>query len=602
PLCSGTDVVLVTLNNTPPNADAGADKVLTCTTTSIALSGSSSTAGATFAWVASNGGHIVSGATTATPTVDAAGTYTLTVTNPANGCTATDVALVTLNNTPPNVDAGADKVLTCTTTSIALSGSSSTAGATFAWVASNGGHIVSGATTATPTVDAAGTYTLTVTNPANGCTATDVALVTLNNTPPNAAAGDDVQIVCGKTTATLSGSSSTSNVSFSWVASNGGHIVSGADTATPIVDHDGTYTLTVTSLTNGCTATDVALVTTQICAKALCTYTQGYYGNVGGLSCAPDGGVFSDKYTTEALIAKALASYGGTMTIGISPNSVWMTTPQDIDDIIRVLPGGGSSYVLTGDYSISALPGSYLTKKGTLNNTLLAQTITLGLNIGINGALSNFVLQGGMLVTADPEGGCGSDIPKERQCIYDQYGNLTNVINEYKYNSIDANVVAALNGNPTVQGLFELANKALSGSNLNGLSLSSIADVVDKINNAFDGCKIFMGYDVSKCPSTTTLSSIAPIESTTSKVGFDAYPVPFKDQLTIKYKFDYVSDVKIDVFNAQGISILSKADSNGYLNKEVTLNLNAKKGQEQVYVVKVTTDRGSSVKKVMSSK
>nr|MBP8157508.1 hypothetical protein [Flavobacterium sp.] len=187
-----------------PEANAGADKMLTCTTTSIALSGSSTMVGATFSWVASNGGNIVSGADTATPTVNAAGTYTLTVTSPTGNCSATDVALVTLNNTPPNVDAGADKVLTCTTTSIALSGSSSTPGATFAWVASNGGNIVSGANTATPTVNAAGTYTLTVTNPANGCTATDLALVTLNNTPPNANAGADKVLTCTVTSIALS--------------------------------------------------------------------------------------------------------------------------------------------------------------------------------------------------------------------------------------------------------------------------------------------------------------------------------------------------------------------------------------------------------------
>ena len=28
-------------------------------------------------------------------------------------------------------------------------------------------------------------------------------------------------------------------------------------------------------------------VTAESCAKALCTYTQGYYGNLGGMSCAP---------------------------------------------------------------------------------------------------------------------------------------------------------------------------------------------------------------------------------------------------------------------------------------------------------------------------
>ncbi|TDE29944.1 hypothetical protein E0I61_08230, partial [Flavobacterium ranwuense] len=190
-----------------PNANAGADKVLTCTTTSIALSGSSTTSGGTFSWVASNGGNIVSGANTATPIVNATGTYTLTVTSAANRCTATDVALVTLNNTPPNANAGADKVLTCTITSIALSGSSTTAGATFSWVASLGGNIVSGATTATPTVNAAGTYTLTVTDPVNGCTATDVALVTLDANTPNANAGADKVLTCTITSIALSGSS-----------------------------------------------------------------------------------------------------------------------------------------------------------------------------------------------------------------------------------------------------------------------------------------------------------------------------------------------------------------------------------------------------------
>ena len=96
----------------------------------------------------------------------------------------------------------------------------------------------------------------------------------------------------------------------------------------------------------------------------------------------------------------------------------------------------------------------------------------------------------------------------------------------------------------------------------------------------------------------TPLAKVAPIEV----VGFDAYPVPFKDQLTIKYKFDYKSDVKIEVFNAQGMSVLSKIDTDSYLDKEVTLDLKASKRQEQVYVVKVTTNQATFTKKVMSSK
>jgi hypothetical protein len=37
------------------------------------------------------------------------------------------------------------------------------------------------------------------------------------------------------------------------------------------------------------------------------------------------------------------------------------------------------------------------------------------------------------------------------------------------------------------------------------------------------------------------------------------------------------------------------------LNKEITLDLNVNRGQEQVFIVKLTTDRGSSTKKIMSS-
>ncbi|MBK8347303.1 MAG: PKD domain-containing protein [Saprospiraceae bacterium] len=100
---------MVTLNNNAPNVKCGADKVLTCTTTSATLSGSSTTAGVTYAWAASNGGNIVSGGTTATATVNAAGTYTLTVTETATPDVQQQMAVVTLNNTLPNVNAGRTK-------------------------------------------------------------------------------------------------------------------------------------------------------------------------------------------------------------------------------------------------------------------------------------------------------------------------------------------------------------------------------------------------------------------------------------------------------------------------------------------------------------
>ncbi|WP_316635546.1 T9SS type A sorting domain-containing protein [uncultured Flavobacterium sp.] len=343
------------------------------------------------------------------------------------------------------------------------------------------------------------------------------------------------------------------------------------------------------------------------CTTPICTYTQGAYGNVGGIGCA--GG---KPYTTKALIAKALSTYpGGTMTIGLVGKSVLVSNnATDIDGLISVLPGGGGSKVLaSGNPHISALPASYL-KNGRINNTLLAQTITLGLNIGIDSELSKFKLQaGGILAVAEPDGGCGSITPKVRSCNADG-----TVSNEYKYYTIPSNVVSKLAGDKTVGDLFNLANQALGGGNTYGLSLTDIASLVDLINNAFDECRIAIGYNIPPlaCVATqapivtqaTTAPDTTAVQSSgkeSKKPSFDAYPVPFKNYITIRYNFDYESDVKIELFNMSGTLLSSKTDTNSYLGKEYNFNIDFYVGKFQVYILKVTTNKGSSTKKIISA-
>lgn len=166
-----------------PDVDAGPDANINCTTPTTQLTASSSLEpNATFHWTTSDG-NIVGNPDQKTITVDKAGTYQVEVQGPT-GCSNTDTVVVTEDFTKPNVSAGPDKVLTCAVTSIQLSGSSTTPGATFAWSTLDG-NIVSGANTATPTVDAPGTYSLVVTNPANGCSDTDSAVVSSDITPPS---------------------------------------------------------------------------------------------------------------------------------------------------------------------------------------------------------------------------------------------------------------------------------------------------------------------------------------------------------------------------------------------------------------------------------
>jgi len=126
--------------------------------------------------------------------------------------------------------------------------------------------------------------------------------------------------------------------------------------------------------------------------------------------------------------------------------------------------------------------------------------------------------------------------------------------------------------------------------------------------NLSAGVYNWMVKDVNNCVTSGTVTLRNPSDplakpaATTVKANFTAYPVPFKDVLTIKYDFDYISDVKIEMFDAQGKVVLTKLDTNSYLNKEITLRPSSNIEQEKVYIVKVTTDRGYTTRKVMSGK
>ncbi|MBN2669229.1 MAG: hypothetical protein JXR60_08360, partial [Bacteroidales bacterium] len=244
-------------------ADAGADVTLTCTNTSFILDASGSTSNGlslSYLWT---GPGIVSGANTATPTVNQAGIYTLTISTP-EGCSDTDQLEVFENTTAPTADAGADMELTCAITDLNLDGSASTGGMTYAWTTS-GGNIVSGSNTTSPNINQTGTYTISVTDPANGCSASDNVTVTANTTAPTADAGADMELTCAITDLNLDGSASTGGMTYVWTTA-GGNIVSGSNTTTPNINQTGTYTISVTDPSNGCSAIDNVTVTANTTA------------------------------------------------------------------------------------------------------------------------------------------------------------------------------------------------------------------------------------------------------------------------------------------------------------------------------------------------
>ncbi len=155
--------------------------VLTCANSQTTLDASASVypAGATFNWT-TTGGNIVSGGTTLNPVINAAGTYTLTITKvyqPGNlSCTAVGNVTVTGNSAPPVTGLTANKIKICKGTSATLTASG---GVTYNWgngLTGNGStQVVSPTVTTTYTVTAVG---------ANGCVSQNPATITIEVSEP----------------------------------------------------------------------------------------------------------------------------------------------------------------------------------------------------------------------------------------------------------------------------------------------------------------------------------------------------------------------------------------------------------------------------------
>jgi PKD repeat protein len=189
------------------------------------------------------------------------GTYTAIVTD-FNGCTTSSIAAVLLLGSPPVLNLTSD-TLTCDKISGIIGASSNLPNTTYLWEAAGGFS----ASLANPIILAAGVYSVTATEPSGGCTAVGAVVVAADTTLPTVMLqAHFLEIPCGMDTLSLSadGSSNGTNYTVSWVASGGGTILNGISTLHPSIGGAGFYTILVTDLLNGCTASDTIEVSPSI--------------------------------------------------------------------------------------------------------------------------------------------------------------------------------------------------------------------------------------------------------------------------------------------------------------------------------------------------
>ncbi len=258
--CISKDTVVVAQNITVPAASAGVDKKLDCVTTSVVLNGSLSASGPTITFLWTGLGITPATSTLKNPSVTQPGNYTILVSNTANGCTATDDVVITQDIAAPTANAGMNLQLTCSTPSIAINGSGSSAGVNFAYVWQGTGINTGNFSLPNPMVADSGTYILVVTNNINFCTATDIVFVGMNKQLPTTEAGPDRTLTCAVTSVQLDGGMSQAGASISYLWTGPGVLPGQQTNIMPMVNAVGTYNLVVTNALNGCTSTDFATV------------------------------------------------------------------------------------------------------------------------------------------------------------------------------------------------------------------------------------------------------------------------------------------------------------------------------------------------------
>ena len=276
--CTSTATAAIVENNDSPVVSVSGGGTLTCTTTQLPLNAVISTPGATGVWTGPGFSSPNPNTTASQP-----GVYVFTVTA-LNGCVSAPQLTLTQDIAPPQNVSATGGLLNCLSPTINLAGSTSTTNVGYRWTGP-GGFV---STQQNPSVNNPGTYILTVTNLANGCTSADTTMVTQDPTVPDLAVTTDT-ITCSQPSVTLNTTTLTPSVTFVWTGPNG---FTSMD-EDPVVFQSGNYLLVATAL-SGCTSSFAITV-------PLNTATPNISASGLTLSCAAPNGALTGNSTTPGV-------------------------------------------------------------------------------------------------------------------------------------------------------------------------------------------------------------------------------------------------------------------------------------------------------------
>lgn len=308
---------------------------------------------------------------------------------------------------------------------------------------------------------------------------------------------------------------------------------------------------------------------------AYCTYSQGFFGNSGGLDC--------EGRSTLEVINFSLDALGG-ITVGSTYPYVLIAEPGDGSSVILRLPATGPSVPITdGPNFISGptvLPGIYTWDRGRnagqMRNTLIGQALTLSLNFGLSPNLAMLEIPAGydFIVTAKADGCYDPDAPA--------------IPETEQYYPVPLSVTSYLNGGngylASVQGLLDLSNDAISGLSLPGDApgLGDITEALEAIIEAFLHCRVLIGWEVYdfKNMEADVNQDLLGLEILS---GFSMYPNPAGHEVTFSFNLSESQRVSIELYNINGVQVKNIYEGEVQGNQVQNIKLNTENLVSGIY-------------------
>ncbi|MEM6769181.1 MAG: choice-of-anchor L domain-containing protein, partial [Bacteroidota bacterium] len=324
---------------------------LNCSQTTLMLSAQQNTVPVNHTWRDQNG-QVVGNSRTLT--ITAAGSYSVLVEDPSNGCSANDTITITLSDDLLDLELPAIHALNCDNQSVDLTVTQPNFVGAVDYTWRLNGNIVGNAATL-PNITNTGIFEVTVIRQDNGCPTTVQTEVLVDRMEPTVMVPSPILTSSCLTPEVTVAIAANGPYSFSWSTTDG-NLSGPTDQLTATTTRPGTYSALVRDTTNGCTTVrsvqvvqDGATLTamagtdqTLVCTGLGTTLFGGFAENLSGSTgrwYGPDGTQISDSRQAFTTVAGAFvfeaihpvsgcSSFDTLLVISEAPTEVAYTLQQ----------------------------------------------------------------------------------------------------------------------------------------------------------------------------------------------------------------------------------------------------------------------------------